>query len=339
MSPQANIPPIVYCARCNEPFKEFEDMARTSQDEFWHLRCFVCAQCFKPFNNNHEYYEFGGKKYCEKDFCTLFAPCCSKCNQFIIGRFIRALNKSWHPNCFQCENCQISLADHGFINSKTRTLCHDCNYLEKSVNKNQHVCYRCKQYIGGEGSEEEKPLRYKDDTYHAYHFNCHSCGIELMPDARQVDGELYCLKCHDNMDIPICGACRRPIEERVVTALGKKWHKEHFACADCEKPFLGKRHFEVKGLAYCQEDYYRLFGHQCHTCSQTIQSGDVIAALGKYYCSNHFICYLCCAQLIANKSKFYDVGTNACCKTCYKKLPASLRKKLAKEKKAEKKLN
>lgn len=28
------------------------------------------------------------------------------------------------------------------------------------------------------------------------------------------------------MGIPICGACRRPIEERVVTALGKHFHVE-----------------------------------------------------------------------------------------------------------------
>ena len=48
------------------------------------------------------------------------------------------------------------------------------------------------------------------------------------------------------MGIPICGACRRPIEERVVTALGKHWHVEHFVCAKCEKPFLGNRHYERK---------------------------------------------------------------------------------------------
>jgi len=49
---------------------------------------------------------------------------------------------------------------------------------------------------------------------------------ELTSDAREVKGELYCLRCHDKMGIPICGACRRPIEERVVTALGKNWHVE-----------------------------------------------------------------------------------------------------------------
>lgn len=50
--------------------------------------------------------------------------------------------------------------------------------------------------------------------------------VELDTNSREVGGELYCLRCHDTMGIPICGACHRPIEERVVTALGKNWHVE-----------------------------------------------------------------------------------------------------------------
>lgn len=50
--------------------------------------------------------------------------------------------------------------------------------------------------------------------------------VELTVDSREVAGELYCLRCHDTMGIPICGACHRPVEERVVTALGKHWHVE-----------------------------------------------------------------------------------------------------------------
>lgn len=30
------------------------------------------------------------------------------------------------------------------------------------------------------------------------------------------------------LGIPICGACHKPIEERIVIALGKKWHVDHF---------------------------------------------------------------------------------------------------------------
>ena len=50
--------------------------------------------------------------------------------------------------------------------------------------------------------------------------------MELNTEAREKEEELYCLRCHDKMGIPICGACRRPIEERVVHALGKAWHVE-----------------------------------------------------------------------------------------------------------------
>lgn len=83
---------------------------------------------------------------------------------------------------------------------------------------------------------DDRPLKFRGEVYHPYHFNCTACGIELDADAREVRNrsgfakndmnELYCLRCHDKMGIPICGACRRPIEERVVTALGKHWHVE-----------------------------------------------------------------------------------------------------------------
>lgn len=300
------------------------------------MSCFVCAQCFKPFGKDLQYYDFNGRKYCERDFRTLFAPCCAKCNQYIIGRFLRVLGKCWHANCFLCANCSCPLSDQGFVKDQNgKALCHTCNILKKSVTRNKYICYKCKAFI--EPDQDGQALRFKGETYHSYHFNCHSCGIELRPDARQVNNDLFCLKCHDKLGIPICGACRRPIDgERVVTALGKHWHIDHFACTTCEKPFLGKRHFEVKGLAYCEEDYYNLFGYKCHSCQQTIK-GDVVRALEKSYCSDHFSCYYCRTQLIVNKSKFFDVDKQPCCKKCYKKFPPSLRRQLAKQQKLDKK--
>lgn len=55
---------------------------------------------------------------------------------------------------------------------------------------------------------------------------CAAFRKELTAEARELKGELYCLPCHDKMGVPICGACRRPIEGRVVNALGKQWHVE-----------------------------------------------------------------------------------------------------------------
>ena len=46
----------------------------------------------------------------------------------------------------------------------------------------------------------------------------------------------------------------------LILFLGKHWCVEHFVCAKCEKPFLGNRHYERKGLAYCETHYHQLFG-------------------------------------------------------------------------------
>uniref|UniRef100_A0A915E6U4 Uncharacterized protein n=1 Tax=Ditylenchus dipsaci TaxID=166011 RepID=A0A915E6U4_9BILA len=37
-------------------------------------------------------------------------------------------------------------------------------------------------------------------------------------------------RCHGLMGIPICGACHRPVEERVITALGKKTGMQSISC-------------------------------------------------------------------------------------------------------------
>lgn len=84
----------------------------------------------------------------------LFAPCCHQCGEyiqfpsrlikgwkqefllvyfvqfvfklmhlsgeFIIGRVIKAMNNSWHPDCFCCDICQAVLADVGFVKNAGR---------------------------------------------------------------------------------------------------------------------------------------------------------------------------------------------------------------------------
>lgn len=61
---------------------------------------------------------------------------------------------------------------------------------------------------------------------------------ELTAEARELKGELYCLPCHDKMGVPICGACRRPIEGRVVNALGKQWHVEVSKASPCPEKWI-----------------------------------------------------------------------------------------------------
>ena len=77
----------VACARCDDGFEPKAKIVN-SNGELFHSSCFVCAQCFRPFPDG-VFYEFDGRKYCEHDFHVLFAPCCSKCGEFIIGRVIK----------------------------------------------------------------------------------------------------------------------------------------------------------------------------------------------------------------------------------------------------------
>lgn len=140
------------------------------------------------------------------------------------------MNANWHPKCFRCEMCTRELADTGFIRNANRALCHECNANVKADGLGKYICHKCHGVI------DEQPLRFRGEVYHGYHFNCATCGIELDNTAREVRnmpgyasndlGQLFCLRCHDKMGVPICGACRRPIEERIVTALGKHWHVE-----------------------------------------------------------------------------------------------------------------
>ncbi|XP_058056934.1 LIM and senescent cell antigen-like-containing domain protein 1 isoform X2 [Anopheles bellator] len=318
----------MHCTRCDEGFEPHERIVN-SNGQLWHTQCFVCAQCFRQFQDGI-FYEFEGRKYCEKDFHILFAPCCNKCNNFVIGRVIKAMAANWHPQCFTCELCSVPLADSGFIRNQNRALCHDCNRHVKNSETNTHTCNKC------HGNIEGKPLRFRGEVYHGYHFNCTACGTELDSTAREVKNrsgyaandmnELYCLRCHDRMGIPICGACRRPIEERVVTALGKHWHVEHFVCAKCEKPFLGHRHYEKRGLAYCETHYHQLFGNLCFVCNQVI-AGDVFTALNKAWCVHHFSCSIC-DQKLDQKSKFFEYDEKPVCKKCYERFPPELRRRL-----------
>lgn len=101
-----------------------------------------CAQCFRAFQDGI-FYEFEGRKYCERDFHVLFAPCCNKCGDFVIGRVIKAMAANWHPSCFRCEMCAGELADCGFIRNQNRALCHECNAKVKAVGLGKYMCNKC----------------------------------------------------------------------------------------------------------------------------------------------------------------------------------------------------
>ena len=128
------------------------------------------------------FFEFEDRKYCQHDFQILFAARCGKCSEFIVGRVIKALSNTWHPNCLTCFRCDKPVSDVGFTKVGDQVVCKDCAViLRDEINSSSgRICKRCSGRIEGE------PLRFQGDVYHPYHFNCADCGVELTSTAREV---------------------------------------------------------------------------------------------------------------------------------------------------------
>ncbi|TPP62065.1 LIM and senescent cell antigen -containing domain protein 1 [Fasciola gigantica] len=311
----------VVCSHCKGPFKPEEDIV-ACKDKFFHQSCFVCAQCFRPLSHT-EFYEYEGRRYCKYDFQMLFAPFCSKCGEFIMARVIKAMGRSWHPQCLVCDRCGTQLGSTGLQKIRGRPYCRSCFVEVAQHQMGQQICQACRCPIS-----PNELIRFKGDPYHPHHFQCALCDSELGPDARERDGDLYCLRCFDKMGIPICSACRRPIEGRIVWALGRTWHVEHFVCHHCELPFMGGRFYEWRGHAYCLTHYQSRIGNVCHICNKAV-TGVLARFTNKAYCPIHFTCSTCDTQL-NEKSKLYEIDLKPVCKDCYERFPTHWKRRLAK---------
>ncbi|XP_064369364.1 leupaxin isoform X3 [Dromaius novaehollandiae] len=89
-----------------------------------------------------------------------------------------------------------------------------------------------------------------------------------------------------------CAACRKPIAGKVLTALGRAWHPEHFTCTRCGQELGGRPFFERGGQAYCEEDYHQAFSPRCAYCAAPIRQ-KVLTALDQTWHPEHFFCAHC----------------------------------------------
>ncbi|CAL1528979.1 unnamed protein product [Lymnaea stagnalis] len=81
----------------------------------YHPECFLCAQCKQPIGGTKFHIE-DGKFYCEADWASMFQTMCSGCNFPIEpgDRWVEALGKNFHSECFNCATCQVNLEGQQF---------------------------------------------------------------------------------------------------------------------------------------------------------------------------------------------------------------------------------
>lgn len=89
----------------------------------FHPSCWKCAGCASELKG--PYFPKNDKPFCEA--CTKnSAEKCGGCGEGVVGGFITALGKSWHPDCFVCSMCKGALAG-GFFVVTNQPRCGDCS--------------------------------------------------------------------------------------------------------------------------------------------------------------------------------------------------------------------
>ena len=76
----------------------------------------------------------------------------------------------------------------------------------------------------------------------------------------ELDGQPFCEHHYHLKRGSICSACRQPVTGRCITALGRKWHPDHFVCTFCLKELNRGTFKERADKPYCHECFVKLFG-------------------------------------------------------------------------------
>uniref|UniRef100_A0A8C6L5T5 Paxillin n=1 Tax=Nothobranchius furzeri TaxID=105023 RepID=A0A8C6L5T5_NOTFU len=148
-------------------------------------------------------------------------------------------------------------------------------------------------------------------TWHPEHFVCTHCQEEIgSRNFFEREGQPYCEKDYHNLFSPRCYYCNGPILDKVVTALDRTWHPEHFFCAQCGSFFGPEGFHEKDGKAFCRKDYFDMFAPKCGGCARAILE-NYISALN---CLWHPECFVCreCFTPFVNGSFFEHDGQPYC---------------------------
>ncbi|CAK6950421.1 paxillin-like [Scomber scombrus] len=148
-------------------------------------------------------------------------------------------------------------------------------------------------------------------TWHPEHFVCTHCQEEIgSRNFFEREGQPYCERDYHNLFSPRCFYCNGPILDKVVTALDRTWHPEHFFCAQCGSFFGPEGFHEKDGKAYCRKDYFDMFAPKCGGCARAILE-NYISALNSLWHPECFVCRECFTPFV-NGSFFEHDGQPYC---------------------------
>lgn len=171
------------------------------------------------------------------------------------------------------------------------------------------ICHKCNEAIS------KRVITALGKTWHPEHFLCRHCDKQIEDATFNIqDGEPVCSDCFIERYTSTCAACKKPILERTICAMGENWHECCFVCdGACKKPLSNRPFYERDGKAYCKQDYEDMFAVRCAKCEKPITDSAIVAMNAKW----HRDCFRCnrCENPITSQT-FTIEGDKPVCPAC-----------------------
>lgn len=140
--------------------------------------------------------------------------------------------------------------------------------------KKRKVCHVCQQEITGQF------VRALSHAYHVQCFTCSECGNQCASkffpyestDAagNKIQVPLCEYDYFKKLDL-LCFNCNKALRGPYITALGNKYHLEHFKCVVCQRVFESdESYYEHAGSIYCHYHFSKTYASHCEGCNSSI---------------------------------------------------------------------
>ncbi|XP_036752666.1 transforming growth factor beta-1-induced transcript 1 protein isoform X4 [Manis pentadactyla] len=221
----------------------------TALGRAWHPEHFVCGGCATALGGS-SFFEKDGAPFCPECYFERFSPRCGLCNQPIRHKMVTALGTHWHPEHFCCVSCGEPIGDEGFHEREGRPYCRR-DFL-------QLFAPRCQ---GCQGPILDNYISALSALWHPDCFVCRECFAPFSGGSFfEHDGRPLCENHFHARRGSLCAACGLPVTGRCVSALGRRFHPDHFTCTFCLRPLTKGSFQERAGKPYCQPCFFKLFG-------------------------------------------------------------------------------
>ncbi|KAI5095244.1 leupaxin [Silurus meridionalis] len=234
-----------HCASCG---KCIAGKIITALGKVWHPEHFVCVVCKEELGGKG-FFEREGIPYCKVDYENMYSPRCAYCQGPILQNILTAMDRTWHPEHFFCSHCGERFGTEGFMESEGKPYCPKDFYMLFAPK-----CSGCGESV------RENYLSAANGTWHPDCFVCSDC-LKPFTDGcfLELDGRPLCSQHYHTRTGTLCATCNTPITGRCMSAMGRRFHPEHFVCAFCLRQLSQGVFKEQGGKPYCNSCHDKLF--------------------------------------------------------------------------------